>query len=100
MAHNRARRRTALHVRPCVGFRCRLEHFVNAVYPELLDFADSYATQIEPSAKLNGLLWPEASAGWTYAPSSFAAEHEVAALKAWMAERVRHMQMRCAAGGI
>ncbi len=51
----------------------RLEEFATTMYPELCEWLNDYAKMIEPSARLDGLRWPENTGvgGWTRRISSF-----------------------------
>lgn len=74
------------------AYRMRLDHFIENIYPGLVKFMDDYAADIEPSAKVNGLLWPDADADWTYARSSFDTVACVNALKAWLKSRIEYLE--------
>lgn len=73
------------------AYKARLEYFADEILPEVYEFIDSYAALVEPSAKLNGLQWPEASVGWTWAESSFDTMARVAALRQWIGARVEFL---------
>lgn len=65
----------------------------------MLEFIDRYAALIEPSAKLNGLRWPEAySMDYIYRESSFDNVAAVAGLKKWIVERVAYLRSRLDSG--
>ena len=80
--------RMAEHPQFKAAYRARLEYFAAEILPEIYAFIDSYAALVEPSAKLNGLQWPAAHAGWTWAESSFDAAAHADALRQWLAARM------------
>ncbi len=65
--------------------------FMANVYPRWMAYIDSYAYSIEPSARRDGILWPD---GWaeqdkTYAQSSFDTKKHIGNLKTWLTNRVK-----------
>lgn len=57
-------------------------------FEEFIEFAEQYAAFIEPSAKLNGLLWPaDIDLEWTYIPSTFDSATQAARLIEWLKYR-------------
>lgn len=69
--------------------------FKEEILPEMMEFIDSCAHEIEPAAMLDGLVWQEdRDGGWYFRHSSFDAREEVAALKDWIMRRVEHMKGR------
>ena len=56
----------------------------------MMNFIDSEAHNIEPSAKRDGLLWPDAQAASdAYAISSFDTTKHIGGLKTWLTNRVK-----------
>lgn len=65
------------------------QDFYENIYPEMMEYLDRYAALIEPSAKLNGLKWPDQNAAaYAMAPSSFDAKAKVDDLRNWIQARV------------
>lgn len=63
--------------------------FYAEIYPELLRFIRAYACLIEPSARRNGILWPDAyAAGYAYAASSYDTARNLSVLESWIRDRV------------
>ncbi len=74
-------------------YKERLQEFKETIFPEMLEFFDSYASMIRPSAKLNGLRWPveRIYGSWAYLMPSYEAERETAALRDWLIKRVDYL---------
>lgn len=71
-------------------YREEWKNFYDNIYPRLLEYIDSYAEMIEPSAKRDGLRWPDAyAAGYAYAASSYDTEKNVKEIKDWVKNRVK-----------
>ncbi|MCM1348433.1 MAG: CotH kinase family protein [Firmicutes bacterium] len=65
------------------------DNFYKEIYPRLLVYIDEYARMIEPSARRDGLLWPDAYAsGYALAESAFDTKKKVGDLKTWLMNRV------------
>ncbi len=76
-------------------YRERFEYFKSTVYPELLEWIDTYSSFIEPGARLDGLRWPEIYDGKNFIlkpRSSFDNVINVAELKDWIIRRVAAME--------
>ncbi|MDE6485654.1 MAG: CotH kinase family protein [Duncaniella sp.] len=76
-------------------YKERFEYFKSTIYPELLEWIDSYSSLIEPGARLDGLRWPETfdNPQWIKKPrSAFDNRLNVAELKDWIMRRVDAMQ--------
>jgi hypothetical protein len=70
-------------------YRERWQQFIDEDYPALLSYMDSYATLIEPSAKLNGLTWPDDySTSWAPALSSYDYRDAYTTLRTWIEQHV------------
>ncbi|MDE6329218.1 MAG: CotH kinase family protein [Muribaculaceae bacterium] len=77
------------------AYKARFDEFEKEILPDLLDFIDQYAALIEPSAKLDGLAWPEyQSYGWIYRTPSFDHRESVAHLKEWLVARTAFLRSR------
>lgn len=68
----------------------RFDKFYAEIYPELLDFIDSYFDRIHESAENDGQRWnlTEPIGDWAYRIPSTDAEQHVADLKNWIVRRV------------
>lgn len=65
------------------------DDFYTNIYPRLLDYMAEYAYLIEPAAKRDGLLWPDAYAtSYAYAPSAYDRVAKVSELTEWVKKRV------------
>lgn len=65
------------------------DNFYAEIYPRLLEYIDSYSLMIEPSAKRDGILWPDAmAAGYAKAESAYDTKKKVSELKTWIKNRV------------
>lgn len=75
------------------AYQKRFTQFETEIYPELMDWFDNYQKLIEPSAKVNGLLWPETVnyRGWGYVLPSF--EHETICknFRTWIEKRMNYL---------
>lgn len=68
----------------------RFEQFYTEIYPELLDFIDTYSERIQESSENDGLRWnlTEPIGDWAYRVPSTDADQHVADLKDWIVRRV------------
>ncbi|MDE6497482.1 MAG: CotH kinase family protein [Muribaculaceae bacterium] len=75
-------------------FEERFNYFEHEIYPEFLEWFDSYARTIEPLARMNGLRWlePYNDGCFCREESSFDNVKQTAALKAWIEKRVAHIR--------
>lgn len=65
------------------------DDFYANIYPRLLVYMENYANLIEPTAKRDGLLWPDAwAAGYAKAESSYDTKLKVSELTDWVKGRV------------
>ncbi|MBD5255634.1 MAG: hypothetical protein HDS53_06135 [Barnesiella sp.] len=72
-------------------YKERWDRFVSEGYPELLKYMEEYANTIEPSAKLNGQLWPGGYyQSWCITDNTFEFRKNFETLKKWLAERVEY----------
>lgn len=72
------------------AYREAWAQFKSEVYPRLMEYIDGYAAEIEPSAKRDGVLWPDAWANnEAWAQSSFDTAKHIGNLKTWLANRVK-----------
>lgn len=78
----------------------RFNYFVNEVFPDLMEWMDSYSEFIEPLARLEGLKYPNPhNAGFIYRPySTFRNRENVEELKTWIKNRVTYLQLRLSEG--
>lgn len=76
------------------AYQTRFEYFEKNIYPELLKFIDEYAALIEPSAKANGVIWPESGIydSWARYRSSYDTKTNTAALRTWIEERIAFLK--------
>lgn len=75
------------------AYDARMEHFISEIYPKVVKFVDEYASLIEPSAKLDGLLWPETITGsWSVRFPSFDHAEKVSHLKNWLDRRIEYLK--------
>jgi len=73
-------------------FKEKWDAFVKDGYPKLKAYMEEYADMIEPSAKENGLLWPDdTSVSWRRSISSWNFRSNFAKLKTWIENRVNYM---------
>lgn len=91
---------------PMLGNLCELPEFkekikslaveyIETIYPELMEFIDSYAEMIESSGKLNGQRWPETvTSSWTEFESSYNRTKHVSELKEWLEARCDYIRER------
>lgn len=81
-------------------YRERFNYFLTDVWPEMMQWMDSYALLIEPLARLEGLKYPNPhNAGFIYRPcSAFSNRENVDELKSWITRRVDYLQSRLADG--
>lgn len=65
--------------------------FMTEIYPTLFEYIDGYAAMIEPSAKRDGLVWPDQyAASYAKAESAFDHKTKVNTLKTWIKNRVEY----------
>ena len=64
------------------------DDFYTNIYPRMFDFINEYSRMIEPSARRDGLLWPDDDIGWARHTSSFDTAGSVAELSSWLKKRV------------
>lgn len=71
----------------------RIKWVQEELLPELLDYIDSYAAVIEPSAKLNARRWPDDyfNPQWLYAYSSNDHSRHVATMRQWLIDRINFL---------
>lgn len=75
-------------------FKAKLDRFIAEDYPRLRAYMDEYASLIEPSAKQNGLLWPNnrSSSYARVVTSTFNFRQNYTALCDWLDRRISYMQ--------
>lgn len=75
-------------------FKAKLDRFITEDYPRLRAYMDEYASLIEPSAKQNGLLWPNnrSSSYARVVTSTFNFRQNYTALCDWLDRRISYMQ--------
>lgn len=63
------------------------------ILPEFLDFFDSYAALIAPSAKYDGLRWPTTGiySDWAYKLTTFDFETQSVSLRQWLIDRTNYL---------
>lgn len=64
------------------------DDFYANIYPRMFDFIENYSCTIEPSARRDGLLWPDDNIGWAMHTSSFDTAEHAAELASWLRKRV------------
>lgn len=64
------------------------DDFYANIYPRMFDFIENYSCMIEPSARRDGLLWPDDNIGWAMHTSSFDTAEHAAELSSWLRKRV------------
>lgn len=64
------------------------DDFYANIYPRMFDFIENYSCTIEPSARRDGLLWPDDNIGWAMHTSSFDTAEHAAELSSWLRKRV------------
>jgi len=65
------------------------DKFYTDVYPGLLEFMDRYELLIEPTAKRDGIQWPDAyAASYAYAASAFDTAKVYTEFRAWVKGRI------------
>lgn len=70
-----------------------VSYFTTEILPNMLKYIDHYSALIEPSAKLDGMVWSEEkSFGWTWRHSSFDTSLHVESLRDWLIARVEFIQ--------
>ena len=77
-------------------YKERRKIFQKEIYPEMLEYLETYATLIEPSAKLNGLRWPDSGfyGSWTFVEPSFDTKRHIEELREWLIERAEYLRKR------
>ena len=82
------------------AYRIEFENFVENIYPDMLQFIDSYAALIQPAAKLDGLRWTasEPIGSWAYRIPSFKAETYIPVFRQWIQDRITFLSSRVADG--
>ncbi|MDE7440626.1 MAG: CotH kinase family protein [Muribaculaceae bacterium] len=77
-------------------YKERRKIFQEEFFPEMLEYLDTYAALIEPSAKLNGLRWPDSGfySSWTFVEPSFDTKRHVAELREWLIQRAEYLRKR------
>ena len=74
------------------AYKARLQYFITDIYPDLLDFIDSYSRLIEASAKSNGTVWSNTQDfTWVFVESSFDYHEHIAELKDWIIRRIEYL---------
>lgn len=88
----------ALLADPAISARyaARTREFIDGIYPELKRFIAEYSRLIEPSARENGVRWPDSHVyqGWAYVQPSFDTSRLVSALQQWLDARVEYLSAR------
>lgn len=73
-------------------YKERLQFFYHELYPQLLEYFDEYADQINTAAKVNGSLWPDVYYNnWIYVKNTFDHESRAKELRDWLQNRVVHL---------
>lgn len=74
-------------------YATRIKEFEEIIFPEMLQFYDSYATLIAPSAKLNSMRWPGSQfiQGWAYREPTFDTEFHTSELRDWLIARKNYI---------
>ena len=81
------------------AYQQKFKEFKENIYPEMLDYVDWLAYQIDPSAKMNAQVWGEdVNLGWIYAYPSYDTKMLVGNLKEWIKKRVEYLESRVNAG--
>ena len=67
--------------------------YLEEIMPEFFEYFDNYARMIEPSAKLNGMRWPESwqIPDWIYVENSFDTKRHVKELRDWFERRAEYI---------
>lgn len=66
------------------------KEFYTEIYPQMMGYIDEQAREIEPSAKRDGVRWPDAQAYTdAYAVSSFDTAKHIGELKTWLTNRIK-----------
>lgn len=75
-------------------FKAKLDWLIAEGYPQLCAYMDQYADIVEPSAKANGLLWPNnrSSSYARVTVSTFTFRTNYAKLRDWLDRRISYMQ--------
>lgn len=68
--------------------------FYSEIFPEMLDFIDTYAVAVEQSAELDGRRWPYEGPfkTWTYRSNSSDAPKHISDLREWLVSHVEYMK--------
>ena len=65
------------------------DNFYKEIYPALVEYMDQYALLIEPTARRDGLQWPDAyAASYAYAESAFDTAKHSTELRTWVKNRI------------
>lgn len=73
--------------------RDRMKLFNEEIAPELLEFVDAYSYMIEPSALMDGNVWPgDIDGGWFFRLSSKNYRTQSQQFKEWIRERLEYMK--------
>lgn len=74
-------------------YKEKLDAFIEVGYPQLKAYIEQYRRQIAPSARENGLLWPDnAYKTWCIVTSSYNFDKNVDALLTWLDQRLNYMK--------
>lgn len=81
-------------------YRERFQYFAEEIYPEAMQWLDQYTYDIEPSAKLNGLRWPDSGdyQGWIYYEPTFDTKRHITELKEWIEARMQFLHIQAENG--
>ncbi len=85
-------RRIILNPAFVTAFEERWQYFVAELYPQLINYLDTYSRLIEPAAKEDGLMWPTyVTDDWDMKHSSYGHELNIARLRAWLDARIDYI---------
>ncbi len=75
-------------------YKNKLDSFISDGYPQMLEYIESYANIIEPSAKANGIKWPYYYDMYTYyhPECTFDFRDNLDILKKWIDNRLSYMK--------
>lgn len=76
--------------------------FYSEIYPEMLEFLDTYAKAVEQSAELDGKRWPDEGPyqTWTYRSNSSNAPKHISDLRQWLTDHVEYLKGKLDKGEI
>lgn len=86
---------TALLKTPSIKARYleRINDFITIIYPEYMKYFEEISSLVEPSARENGVRWPDAqSLGWAYVVTSYDTQSNIIRMRNWLKDRTEYLK--------